>query len=84
MKRLDTTPTYKSDVGPNWVIDITAACRQRGIENAYQLWQKIGGSKATTAQLFSGRSEMIRIETMNRLHSILGISPFEYIINKRA
>jgi DNA-binding Xre family transcriptional regulator len=68
---------------PNWVIDVTEACQKRGIENPYQLWQKIGGSKATTAQLFSGASEMIRTETMNRLHDILGISPFEYILNRK-
>jgi hypothetical protein len=66
----------------NYVIDITEACLKRGIENPYQLWQKIGGSKATTAQLFGGTSSMIRTETMNRLHQLIGITPFEYIINK--
>lgn len=63
----------------DWVIDVTEACQKRGIENPYQLWQKIGGSKSTSIQLFSGESQMIRTETMNRLHIDLGITPFEYI-----
>jgi DNA-binding Xre family transcriptional regulator len=66
---------------PNWVINVTAACESRGIKNPYQLWQRIGGSKATTAQLFQGKSQMIRTETMNRLQKELGITPFEYLIN---
>lgn len=65
-----------------WVIDVTEACKNRGIENPYQLWQKIGGSKQTTAQLFAGTSKMIQTETMNRLYNILGIAPVEYIIRK--
>lgn len=67
----------------NWTIDITEAAQKRGIENAYQLWQKIGGSKSTSIELFNGVKQMIRTETMNRLHSELGITPFEYIRNVR-
>jgi DNA-binding Xre family transcriptional regulator len=66
----------------NWTISVKEACEKRGIENPYQLWQKIGGSKATTAQLWDGQSTMIKTETMNRLHSLLGITPFEYIRNE--
>ena len=66
----------------NWVIDIKEAARKRGIDNAYQLWQKVGGSKATTAALFDGSSTMIKLETMNKLHRVLGITPFEYIRNE--
>jgi len=66
----------------NWVINVTEACSRRGIHNPYQLWQKIGGSKQTTAGLFKGEMTMIRTETMNKLHNVLGISPHEYIVNK--
>jgi DNA-binding Xre family transcriptional regulator len=63
----------------NWTINITEAAQKRGIENPYQLWQKIGGSKSTAVELFAGTKEMIRTETMDRLHNDLGITPFEYI-----
>jgi hypothetical protein len=75
-------PAVNARDNANWVIDITDACVKRGIENPYQLWQRIGGSKATTAKLFEGTSVMIQTETMNRLHKVLGITPFEYLINK--
>jgi hypothetical protein len=65
-----------------WVIDVTEACHKRNIENPYQLWQKIGGSKGTAAQLFAGTSQMIRTDTMDTLHRVLGITPFEYIVNR--
>ena len=67
--------------GADWFIDITEACRKRGIQNPYQLWQKIGGSKMTTAKLFGGQMTMITTETMNKLQDLLGITPFEYIKN---
>ena len=63
----------------NWKINVSEACKKRNIENAYQLWQKIGGSKETTAKLFEGESTMIKTETMNRLQDTLGITPFEYL-----
>lgn len=62
-------------------IDIQDALQRRGIENPYQLWQKIGGSKATTALLWKGTATQIQLETMNKLHNIVGISPVEYISN---
>ena len=65
----------------SWIIDITEAAKKRGIDNPYQLWQKIGGSKETTARLFSGGGQMIRTDTMNKIQEILGIHPFEYIFN---
>lgn len=66
----------------NWVINVKEACEKRGIENPYQLWQKIGGSKDTTAQLWAGKMTMIKTETMNRLQADLGITPFEYLRNE--
>lgn len=65
--------------GVDWVVNIKDALTKRGIENAYQLWLKIGGSKATASQLWEGNSKMIRLETMNRLQDVLGITPFEYL-----
>jgi DNA-binding Xre family transcriptional regulator len=75
-------PVARPRTSAFYVINVTEACRRRGIENAYQLWQKIGGSKSTAAQLFGGNSEMIRTETMTRLHRELGIMPSEYIYNE--
>lgn len=75
------TRTIRRGGTVDWTINVTEACQKRGIENAYQLWQKIGGSKGTTAQLFDGTSTMIKLETMNRLQSDLGITPFEYLSN---
>lgn len=72
----------KTQATANWVINITEAAARRGIDNPYQLWQKIGGSKQTTAMLFSGKSNMIRLDTMNKIEDILGIRPFEYIRNE--
>lgn len=68
--------------GANYGIDIKDALQRRGIDNAYQLWQKINGSKATAALLWEGTAKQIQMETMNKLHSILGISPAEYLVNK--
>ena len=66
----------------NWVINIKEAAQKRSIENANQLWKKIGGSKSTSFELFDGVKKMIRTDTMDRLHNKLGITPFEYIKNK--
>ena len=65
-----------------WKIDIKTPCEKRGINNAFQLWLKIGGSKATTAQLFNGSSKMIRLETINKLYSELGILPTEIFVKE--
>lgn len=75
----DTTGMSRSNA--HWTIDITEAAQKRGIDNAYQLWQKIGGSKSTSVELFNGVKGMIRTETMNRLHKELGMLPWEYIKN---
>ena len=67
----------KKEKKKEWRIDVKTPCERRGIKNAYQLWQKIGGSKDTTAQLFSGNTQMIRVDTINKLYAILGILPME-------
>lgn len=64
-----------------WKINIQEACEKRGIKNPYQLWQKLGGSKETTAKLWSGNSVMITTSIMNKLHDRVGITPFEYMKN---
>ncbi len=66
----------------NWKINLKEACEKQGIENPFQLWKKIGGSKATTAKMWLGETTMIKTETMNRLQSIVGITPFEYLTNQ--
>jgi len=43
---------------------------------------KLGGSKATTALLWEGTAKQIQMNTMNKLHDILGISPPEYLVNR--
>lgn len=68
--------------GAEWVINIQEAAEKRGIENPYQLWQKLGGSKQTAAQLWKGETTMIKTETMNHIQNVLGINPFEYIFNE--
>ncbi len=68
--------------GADYGIDIQDALIRRGIENPYQLWQKISGSKETTAILWAGTAKQIHMETMNKLYNILGIAPAEYLVNK--
>lgn len=60
-----------------WKINIRIPCKKRGIENAYQLWKVIGGSKQTTACLFRGETQMIRLDTIQTLHDKLNILPVE-------
>lgn len=60
-----------------WKLDVKRACERRGIKNPYQLWQRIGGSKQTTAQLFAGDTKMIRLDTINKLYETLQILPVE-------
>ncbi|MDQ3798017.1 MAG: helix-turn-helix transcriptional regulator [Acidobacteriota bacterium] len=69
--------TIKRDT--RWKIHLKAALRKRGIKNAFGLWQKIGGSKQTAAELFNGSVTMIRLETFDRLEDSLGITPFEIL-----
>lgn len=69
--------------GADYGIDIQDALLRRGIKNPFQLWQKIGGSKATTALLWEGTARAIQMQTMNKLYNLLGISPAEYLINRR-
>lgn len=64
-------------------VDVRDACIRRGVDNAYQLWLKIGGSKATAALLWDGTAKQIQMETMNKLRDLLGITPPEYLVDKR-
>lgn len=73
----------KASADNNWVIELRQACINQGIDNAFQLWQKIGGSKATTAQLWKGQTKMIKVDTINRLHNLARISPDKYLNNKK-
>lgn len=65
----------------NWTIRVKDAAEKRGIANPYQLWLKIGGSKATTSQIWDGSPTMVRMETLNRIQELLGISPHEILVN---
>ena len=65
-----------------WKTDINSACRKRGIEHAFALWQLIGGSKSTATDLFNDNIKMIRRETLDRLHNDVGISPYEIFVNE--
>ena len=38
-----------------------------GIENAFQLWKRIGGSKEKSAQLWSGEFKMLGMNTLAKL-----------------
>lgn len=70
--------------GADWVIDLREPLRKRGIENSFHLAKAIGGSNESATHLFNGSVKMIRLDTMNRLQDRLGISPYEYLINKNA
>lgn len=67
--------------GADFKIDLQGPLLHRGVENAHQLWQKIGGSKATSASLFNGKNKQIKLETMNKLYNEFGMIPSEYLIN---
>jgi len=60
-----------------WRLNLKEALRKRGIDHAFALWQKIGGSKQTASDLFNGKVTMVRLETFDRLDETLGITPFE-------
>lgn len=46
---------------------IRHVAESRGIENAFQLWKKIGGSKEKSAQLWSGEFKMLGMNTLAKL-----------------
>lgn len=46
---------------------VRQVAESRGIENAFQLWQKIGGSKEKSAQLWGGDFKMIGMVTLAKL-----------------
>ncbi|HWT01770.1 MAG TPA: helix-turn-helix transcriptional regulator [Pyrinomonadaceae bacterium] len=54
------------------VSHIQDMAKKKGIENAFQLWQKIGGSKESAAQLWRGDFKKIGISTLKKLCEVLG------------
>ena len=50
---------------------IQEMAKNRGIENAYQLWQKVGGSKESAAQLWRGDFKKVGISTLKKLCDVL-------------
>jgi len=59
----------------NLSVHISALATDRGITTAYQLWQRIGGSQESAAQLWKGEFKMIRLETMVKLCALLECQP---------
>ncbi len=59
----------------NLNIHISALAAERGITTAYQLWQRIGGSQESAAQLWKGEFKMIRLETMVKLCALFDCKP---------
>jgi DNA-binding Xre family transcriptional regulator len=79
---LGGAPVMAKEKGANYGVSIQDALRKRGIENAYQLWQKIGGSKATAAILWEGSARLLHMDIVNKLANVLGIRPGEYLVDK--
>lgn len=48
---------------------------EKGVTTSYQLWQKIGGSQESAAQLWRGEFKMIGINTLAKLCAALGCQP---------
>jgi DNA-binding Xre family transcriptional regulator len=46
---------------------IRQVAESRGIENAFQLWKRIGGSKEKSAQLWGGEFKMLGMGTLAKL-----------------
>lgn len=46
-----------------------------GVPTAYSLWKKIGGSKQSAHDLWSGKVVMIRLETIDALCELLRCEP---------
>lgn len=61
----------KSREGYEVLSHIQEMAKNRGIENAYQLWQKVGGSKESAAQLWRGDFKKVGISTLKKLCDVL-------------
>ncbi len=56
-------------------IHIQPLAVERGITTAYQLWQKMGGSQESAAQLWKGEFKMISLKTLAKLCALLECQP---------
>ena len=65
--------TYTAGVKVN--VHIQAIAAERGITTSYQLWQKIGGSQESAAQLWRGEFKMIGLNTLAKLCAALDCQP---------
>lgn len=55
----------------------------RGLENAFQLWKLIGGSKEKSAQLWSGEFKMLGMSTLAKLCEELDCEVGDLLILER-
>lgn len=58
---------YRYDARMKINSHIRQVAESRGIENAFQLWKKIGGSKEKSAQLWGGEFKMLGMNTLAKL-----------------
>lgn len=59
---------------------IREVAERRGVQNAFQLWQRIGGSKEKSAHLWSGEFRMVGLHTLASLCDALGCTVGDLLV----
>ncbi len=63
-------------------LHIHPLARRRGLKHAYDLWQRVGGSKESASDIWNGRTSSVSWEMLSRLCDILGCKPGKLFVTE--